>query len=82
MLSYGEKIHSTGTGRGVGVMIASYKKDQLGQFQDFWEFEEMTVLRRQSFYDHNILWSSDIFKESECPCPRFSEYLKIVGSQK
>ena len=80
-MSYDEKIHSTGTGRGMGVIIASYKKDQLGQFQDLWEFEEMTVLRRQPIYDHNILWSSDIFTESECPRPRFSEYFKIVGSQ-
>ena len=26
----------------------------------------------------NILWSSDIFKDSECPCLRFSESVKIV----
>ena len=36
----------------------------------------------QQIYDPNILWSSDIFTDSECPCPMFSEFGKLEGAQK
>ena len=36
----------------------------------------------QPINDPNILWSSDIFKDSECPCAMFSEFVKIEGAQK
>ena len=36
----------------------------------------------QPIYDQNILLSSDIFTDSECPCPMLSEFVKIEGAQK
>ena len=36
----------------------------------------------QPIYDPNILWSSNIFTDSKCPCPMFSKFVKIEGAQK
>ena len=53
---------------------------QGGQFQDLCEFVEMG-----NFDDATYLWPKYtlvLFTDSKCPCPMFSEFVKIEGAQK
>ena len=53
------------------------------QFQDLCEFVEMAAFEDATCFGPQITYDLiDIFTDSESPCPRLAEYVKIVGAKK